>query len=119
MKLVFQRDIPELKHKSWRQRRALYRQAGARDKRILIRSTLTNLFFVPVFSMLMMLLKKGQLPSFLWVVVLYLTIGIPIVFLLHAWWVNPLIKDAIQSIQAEGPTETTLDEQCKADNSHW
>jgi len=104
MRLVFERDIPEYKGKTRRERNVLHRQARNLDKRIMFLEAISGVgTFVPLLSSLMELRKHGYLPSLLWVFFLYLAIGIPLGFFLRAWWVNPLVKDAIQSLRAEGP----------------
>jgi hypothetical protein len=94
-------DIPELKNKNWQQRRVLYKQARDRDKRIWIRSIFANLICVPVFCLVMALLKNGYLPSFVWALVAYVAIGFPLALVLNRWWVDPLVKNAIQTLLAQ------------------
>jgi hypothetical protein len=105
MRLTFERDIPEFKNKTRRERSAMYGQATKLDKRIWLRAMLTNLIFVPVLSALMELRKHDYLPSLSWVFFIYFAVGIPVVILLRAWWVNPLIKNAIQACRTEGPED--------------
>src|ERR1700743_42764 len=98
--MIFERDIPEFKGKTWRQRGALYRQARNLDKRIWVRSILANLIYAPLFPFLLELRLKQILPSLWWVIFLYLAIGFPLTFFLRALLVNPLIKNVLEKSKA-------------------
>jgi hypothetical protein len=98
MKLIFERDIPEFKGKTWRERYALRQQAVNLDWRIRVRRVLIGpLAFVPLFTVLMLLAQRHVLPSLGWVFAIYVAIGFPLLMLFRALWVNPLIKNALQN----------------------
>ena len=63
MKLVFERDIPAFRGKTWSQKVALRLQAQKLDKRIPLRFVLTSMCWLPLLFWLMILRQQRVLPS--------------------------------------------------------
>lgn len=97
MKLVFERDIPELQGKSWREKMALRRQARLIDPRIPLRSALIQGLTVPWWILLLCLWHQRILKSLLEAVVIYSVVAFILGILSAALWVNPLLAQALRS----------------------
>jgi hypothetical protein len=114
MKLVFEKDIPELAGKSWSEKRAMRLQARKCDRRIFLRSMLIAYVF-PFFLIALMKLRKNEiLPTLLWVMAIYFIVCFPIYLLMLARWVNPLVKEALQKSRASTQSSASSPDEAAA-----